>query len=589
MNETPKKQFQKINIKGAGAIALMALLMTTAVAGVTSPVTEPTLMNVGFYSSPDVSVGDDYYGATVLSVNDAVNFISVEVTDPLFVERVQLDSDVRYVAHDSIDAVTTQYTPNDQHYGLQYGITNTNTDHAWDVTLGSTAVTVAVLDTGIQASHPDFESSRLLNGITYAGGNQNNDGDGHGTHVSGTVGATINNGIGVAGVSQSMIMPVKVLSDTGSGAFSWIANGITYAADNGAHILSLSLGCAAGCYDQGTVDAIDYARYTKGAMVVVASGNDYGAVGFPGNHPTSFTVACTDSNNNKCNFSNTGNTVDISAPGFDIASTYIGSSYVYMSGTSMSTPHVSGIAALIKTANPGYSASDLENAITSTAISIGGSGMGAGLVDTQAAIGGGTPPTNNAPTASFSFTTNELTVNVDGTGSSDPDGDPLTYSWNWGDGSPDASGSTASHTYSADGTYSVTLTVTDTGSLSDSVTQSVTVSATPPPPGGTVHISAMSSSWAHQGKNHIGTCTATVVDANNVAISGATVSLDWQAPRNSGTSAGISDSSGDATSSWQANKRNHGGWTCTVTDVVVAGFTYDAGANVVSSQSFTVS
>lgn len=421
------KRTHKLGVAGICLVLMMPLVgAITPEAPVTST---PQLMNVGFFVIPDgLEEGGEYNGERILSVNRDIQFIALEVQNPTVLRaRVMLDDNVRYISDDYVGAVKTFFTPNDPGYSQQYGWVTTKTDLGWDVTRGTTAVTVAVLDTGIQASHPDFTPSRVLTGITYAGGNQRADGNGHGTHVSGTVGATINNGIGGAGASQSNILPVKVLDDSGSGTFAGVANGITWAANNGAHIESLSLGCAAPCSDPGTSDAIAYARNTKGLIVVVAAGNDAGAVGFPGSDPNAYTVACVDSANAACSFTNFGPEVEISAPGLGIYSTWIGSTYNTISGTSMSTPHVSGIAALVKTMNPSFTGAQIESKLSSTAIPISaGSGMGAGLVNGQGAVGGAPPPGPTVPgVPTLSATGGSSSISLSWTTPSDG-GSPIT-------------------------------------------------------------------------------------------------------------------------------------------------------------------
>lgn len=358
----------------------------------------PQMYNVGFWDMPQ-TFSTEYNGAEILSVNYAIDFISVVTGNPVLFElRAMLDENVRYVNKDWPDAMSALLIPNDPSYGSQYGWGRIKAPTAWDTTLGSTAVTVAIIDTGIQATHPDLGGARVLSpGMTCAGGDPRNDDNGHGTHVAGTVGATTNNGVGVAGASQSNLLPVKVLNSAGSGTFACVASGITFAADNGAHVLSMSLGCNQPCFDQATSDAINYARNTKGAIVVVAAGNANGAaVGYPGSDPNSFTVSCSTSTDAICSFSSLGPQVDVAAPGSSILSTCIGSTYCTKSGTSMSTPHVSGVAALVKTVNPTWTGAEIETQLRNTAVDLGAAGFdnsyGWGLLDAAAAVGAAPPP-----------------------------------------------------------------------------------------------------------------------------------------------------------------------------------------------------
>jgi subtilisin len=188
----------------------------------------------------------------------------------------------------------------------------------------------------------------------------------------------------------------KVLGRTGTGTNSAVASGITWCADIGSDIISLSLG---GGFSQTVSNAVTYAS-GQGALVIAAAGNSgpcTDCVGYPAKLPLALAVACTDSLNRQCSFSSEGPEVDIAAPGLDIPSTYPNKSpcgkretncYVLMSGTSMSTPHVAGLAALIKSANMTYSADDIRARLLATAQDLGPAGQdsdfGAGLIQGSA-------------------------------------------------------------------------------------------------------------------------------------------------------------------------------------------------------------
>ena len=226
------------------------------------------------------------------------------------------------------------------------------------------------------------------------------DGNGHGTNVAGIAAAALN-GIGVAGVAPAArILPVRVLNDNGSGYVSDIAAGITYAADR-AQVLNLSLG---GTTDSQTLlNAINYAVNTRGRLVVAAAGNcgdsNYPANGcqsqnqpfYPAAYSNVMAVAATTASDTRASFSNVASYVDIAAPGVNIYNTYVGNSYIYESGTSQATPHVAGLAALLWAKNPSYTASQVWNRITSTAVDLGAPGVdtsfGAGRIDVIQALG----------------------------------------------------------------------------------------------------------------------------------------------------------------------------------------------------------
>ena len=215
----------------------------------------------------------------------------------------------------------------------------------WNRTKG-VGVKVAILDTGIDIDHPDF------NGAIVATRDFTGDGiediNGHGTHVAGIIGAR-HNGIGFVGVAPECKLIIgKVLSNSGSGRYSWIADGIRWATDNGAQIINMSLGGPGST--KGLYEAIHYALY-KGVIICVAAGNEgslfENSIGFPGRYGGVITVASHDRNGNRSGFSSSGGEIDFMAPGSNIWSTYKDGRYAELSGTSMATPFVSGICALI--------------------------------------------------------------------------------------------------------------------------------------------------------------------------------------------------------------------------------------------------
>jgi thermitase len=197
------------------------------------------------------------------------------------------------------------------------------------------------------------------------------DGNGHGTHAAGIAAAITNNTRGIAGMApDAKIYAVRVLDDSGSGTLQNVANGIIHAADNGADVISLSLGSP---NDSITLkEAVDYA-WNKGVVVVAAAGNDGSSQpAYPAYYSNAIAVAATDSDESKASFSNYGSWVDVAAPGVNIYSTYTDSSYASLSGTSMATPHVAGLAGLLDA--QGRSASEIRATIENTADPISGTG-----------------------------------------------------------------------------------------------------------------------------------------------------------------------------------------------------------------------
>ncbi|MGM7703442.1 S8 family peptidase [Pseudalkalibacillus sp. Hm43] len=265
------------------------------------------------------------------------------------------------------------WTPNDTYYsGYQYGLKTTDTNLAWDITKGSSNQEIAILDSGVDYNHPDLDG-KTIRGYDFVDNDwYPMDLNGHGTHVAGTAAAETNNARGIAGMApNTYILAVRVLNAQGSGSLADIADGIEYAADAGAEVINLSLGC--DCNTTTLKNAVDYA-WNKGVVVVAAAGNDGVSTTFePASYTNAIAVAAVDSNDQLASFSNWGASwVDVAAPGVDIASTYPSNRYVYMSGTSMASPHVAGLAGLL--AAQGRSASQIRAAIENTADATSGTG-----------------------------------------------------------------------------------------------------------------------------------------------------------------------------------------------------------------------
>ncbi|MCJ7431844.1 S8 family serine peptidase [Candidatus Bathyarchaeota archaeon] len=238
------------------------------------------------------------------------------------------------------------FIPNDPDWPKQWGPQKIEADWAWNTTIGDPSVLVAVVDTGIDWNHPDLADNYAPLGYDWV----NNDPDpmddhGHGTHCAGVIAAIVNDNIGMAGLSQVRVMAEKGLDAGGSGRLSDLVSAIIHAVDQGADIIS----CSWGSYVESTLlhEAVRYA-YDHGVLVVAAAGNDATDVKhYPAAYDEVFAVTATDQNDDPASFTNFGNWVEVAAPGVGIYSTVWDDSYGYMSGTSMSAPHVSGLAALI--------------------------------------------------------------------------------------------------------------------------------------------------------------------------------------------------------------------------------------------------
>lgn len=251
------------------------------------------------------------------------------------------------------------WTPNDSDYSEQWSFRTLKMESAWDYTRGS-GVTVAVLDTGVACEDydgfhklSDLQQTKCVSGWNFVtGDNHAYDDHGHGSHVAGTIAQSTNNGLGLAGIAhKARIMPVKVLSGSGSGTTLDIADGIRWASDNGAHVINMSLG--GGGYSQILADSIVHAR-KNGTVVIAAAGNNAGAVNYPAAYDGVIAVSATDSKNALAEFSCFGPEIDIGAPGVNIKQQTVCDGglnnceqFVAWNGTSMATPHVAGVAAMI--------------------------------------------------------------------------------------------------------------------------------------------------------------------------------------------------------------------------------------------------
>jgi len=353
---------------------------------------------VGF----EVSVPQDFdetvsgFGGSILSINDRINFVLVSVPEPdeFIVAMLNLQG-VIYAERDA-EVCALDFTPNDTYYSSQqWGPQDIYAPAAWDTTMGSSSVIIAIVDSGIDYNHPDLMANVWTNstdgthGYNFVSSNKNPlDDNGHGTHCSGIAAAVINNGVGIAGISQSSIMAVKVLDSGGSGSMSNVANGITWATDHGANIISLSLG---GTSDLTTVrNAVSYA-YSHNVLLVAAAGNQNGrAVLYPARYDQVIAVSALNQGDTLASYSSTGSQVELAASGTSIISTYSGGGYATMSGTSMACPHVSGVAALVLAVNPSLSNINLRNILDTTAVDLGPAGRdysyGYGKVNTAAAV-----------------------------------------------------------------------------------------------------------------------------------------------------------------------------------------------------------
>jgi subtilisin family serine protease len=309
-------------------------------------------------------------------------------------------------------AIDAAQTPNDTYWSSQWNMTAPNLDcpPAWD-RVTSSNVLISVIDTGGDLAHPDLMNNLWVNPGEIAGNGIDDEGDGyvddvngwdfwngdaspdddmgHGTHVSGILGAEGNNGMFIAGVCWSaQIQEVKVLNATGTGSWASVAQGITYAADTGASVSNASLGGTGG--DPAVSAACDYANSVDVVQVAAAGNNGNNVPYYPAAYAHVISVMATDASQLPASWSDYGDWCDLCAPGDGILSLWKGGLLNTISGTSMASPHVAGIAALVRTVNPQLDALETELVIRYSATDLGAPGKDAvyqwGLADLDLAI-----------------------------------------------------------------------------------------------------------------------------------------------------------------------------------------------------------
>lgn len=323
-----------------------------------------------------------------------LNIYRVKVPADLSVEEAvlvfQQNPDVLYVEPDYKAHIAI--TPNDTFFKYQYALYNSGQEigipgsprgksradikatESWEETTGQEDVVIAVIDTGIDFEHPDLKNKIYSTGYDFANDDPDpTDDHGHGTHVAGIAAAETNNEEGIAGVAwKCKILPLKVMDANGEGYYSWMIDAIIYATDNGADVINFSLG--GDQPSQALEDALAYA-YERDVVVVAAAGNENAPVLYPAAYDAyCLAVTASDYNDIRPEWTNHGPEVDVAAPGVRILSCvptwYWGPDslpYGYGYGTSMATPHVSGLAALIKSIKPWLHANEIMDIIRYTA------------------------------------------------------------------------------------------------------------------------------------------------------------------------------------------------------------------------------
>ena len=287
-------------------------------------------------------------------------------------------------------------TANDPYFDDAWHLPKIGAPAAWDHSVGD-GVIVAVLDTGVDSSHADLQGQLVPGWNIYDNNPDTSDVNGHGTMVSGVVAALSNNNKGVTSVAwNARVMPVRISQLDGSAYTSHIANGVTYAADNGANLANISYGASGS---SSVRSAADYMR-SKGGLVFVSAGNSGNESG-TSPHPAIITVSATTSSDSLASWSTYGNFVDVSAPGSGIWTTRRGGGYQAVSGTSFSSPVTAAVAALVMAGNSALSPQEVESILMDTSEDLGTPGQdiyfGHGRINAAAAVAAAVGGTGGNP------------------------------------------------------------------------------------------------------------------------------------------------------------------------------------------------
>lgn len=365
---------------GLGAVLLVFLLFQTGVSADKKEKKEYLVMfdgpaKNGILQAFGVNDGD------VLREFELLDVYQIELSDNQ-ANGLKNHPQIKFVEENAEAEAYNQTVP--------YGIPQVEGTEAQDLGFSGGGVKVAVLDTGIDRSHPDLN---VAGGHSVFSDGENgdpyNDGSGHGTHVAGTI-AALDNNLGVLGVTPNVeLYAVKVLDNSGSGSYADIAAGIEWAIQNDMEVINMSLG---GSTSSSILEEYSNLAYNSGILVVAAAGNDgsflwFDTVGYPAAYDSVIAVAAVDENNQRGSFSSVGSQVELSAPGVQVLSTVPGGGYDSLNGTSMASPHVAGVAAQVWQAKPNLSNVELRQLLRDTAEPLGAQReYGFGLVQSVDAI-----------------------------------------------------------------------------------------------------------------------------------------------------------------------------------------------------------
>lgn len=533
---------------------------------------EPVI--IGFKSTPGAADkamvrghgGDIKYSYTI------INAIAAKLPEPA-IENIQKNPRVTYVEMDG--EVHTLDAELDNSWGVKH--IGAGTVH--DSGNKGTGVTVAILDTGIDYSHPDLNDN-YIDGYDFANDDSDPmDDNGHGTHCAGIVAAE-DNGVGVVGVApEAHLYAVKVLNSGGSGSVSDVIAGIQWSVNKSMAVISMSFG---GGYS-GSMEAACDAAYNAGIAVVAAAGNDGNPpgkgdnVGYPAGYSSVIAVAATDSNDNRARWSSTGPAVELAAPGVSVKSTDRGGGYATKSGTSMACPHVAGTAALAIVAGEG----NVRQCLQDTADDLGPTGFdtkyGYGLVDADgAALPDITPPAKVTGLTVNTVSSSQLDLNWNANTENDLDYYNVYNSTTPG-GPYDLIASTITNSYSDTGlapstTYYYKVSAVDSSDNEGEASEEA--SGTTSKAGGDVmHVSAISMWYTTGGPNYFIYTKVTIVDSKEAPVTEATVYLEMTLPDTTVYDSGSTN--GEGTVTFKLKSRQTGTYTSMVTDVKKSGWTYD--------------
>jgi subtilisin len=583
--------------KGWLSVLLTVVLVLTmlAPAAMARPAQGTVTYLVGFHAFPGQAERQllRSYGAEITQEFSLIPTVVINL--PAHLPQQAWDALARNPVIDYIE-------PNIEFHAIadSWGIDRVNAPAVWGQTTGQ-GVKVAILDTGIDGNHPNLNVwggwNTLNNTSDYM------DRQGHGTHVAGTVGAlNVGRVVGVAPAAR--LYAVKVLGDDGSGTAASVATGIQWAANNGMNVINMSLG--ASSHSQTIQNACD-AAYNQGLLLVAAAGNSGNRAGtgnnvnYPAAYASVIAVAATDTSNKRASFSSTGPAVEISAPGVSIISTYLNNGYASASGTSMASPHVAGVAALLWAYDGSLSNVALRQLLQQTATPLGNVNYyGYGLVNAAAAVAALEPPAPPQPAVQVTVaadkaayvegTDTEAVISVtvqDENGGAVTAGASLTTKLNNQVVSV-AYTQTADGVYTgslglaglAAGEYTVDVTVTDGRNVTGSGSASFTYSPAPSEPAG-VSVTGISYSVPRNNK-HLYVTVALSDDFGN-PVAGASVAVTIvRAAGGSWSGSGTTGSNGTVT--FTVSNAPSGTYSTTVNSVTAAGLSWDG---LTPSNSYT--